>query len=218
MPKWDRLELEAEARRHLSEQLGQRAPEKLVYEGKFEESPLAGEGSASVFSFLLASSSGRAGCASTAESVAPNSDAPDARHFVVVGDTRPNYFPGYGLNVDDAYSFHIGTRFAVDMRLGLTGLADEPADARHKLQSALDSVAAGSRRCDPQLEGVFRVDVETYCVYRLSFDGKDVFAVGGDLPVGFYELTQWPPQVALRLHLGKLIRTEENDAVEADSG
>src|SRR5262245_47986993 len=91
-------ELHAAAGAYLAGQLPGREVTGLALAGAFNEQTLAGEGAAAVFSFELRPGPG---C----------QDSRPARHYVVVGETVPNYFPAYGLSPDDAYSLHIGTRF-----------------------------------------------------------------------------------------------------------
>src|SRR5262245_29566994 len=92
--------LEQTAVAYLREQLAGRAPDYLVLEGEFDETPLEGEGRTVLFSFDLAPGPGVAAGAC--------GDGYQPRHFVAVGETTPNFFPAYGLSADDAYSFHIG--------------------------------------------------------------------------------------------------------------
>ena len=79
---------------YLREQLKDAAPSELSNPRLFERSPLEGEGATVVFEFV-ADVGGRGA----------------ERHFVVVGLTEPNYYPAYGLDADEAFSLHLGTRF-----------------------------------------------------------------------------------------------------------
>lgn len=188
---------------YLRAQLQDRAPDSLALEARFEEQPLEGEGPAAVFSFDIES----AGC-EDGDVVPVSAAVKSERHYVVVGETEPNYFPGYGLDADDAYSMHVGTRFMLVMELGLADPNDEPPAAREALRRALSTFATDA---DEQLAGLFHSAGRYVAVYRVSLKGEQVFCLTGDFPTGFYRLTQFPPQVALRLHLGKLIRAESDD-------
>lgn len=195
------------AREYLRTQLRDRAPNDLVFEARFEEKPLDGEGPAVVFSFDIQF----AGC-NTAGGGPVSTPTRSERHYVVVGETEPNYFPGYGLDADDAYSIHVGTRFMLVMELGLADPNDEPTAAREALRQALSTFAANAADAEEQLAGLFRSGGRFVAVYRLRLNGEQVYCLTGDFPTGFYRLTQFPPQVVLRLHLGKLIRAESDDA------
>ncbi|MFO0838643.1 MAG: hypothetical protein U1D55_08930 [Phycisphaerae bacterium] len=185
---------ESKARQYLAEQLGRRAPKTVRFEQAFEESPLDGEGPTAILSFDLA------------PSVDCGMDA-DARHYVAVGD-RSNYFPSYGLSTDDAYSFHIGTRFALELEISRLDDSFEPPTARANLEVILNNYAPDADRDSIRVAGVFRCDEQYFVVYRVRAGGRDLYCFGADCPPGFSELVQHPPQVALRLHLGRLIRAE----------
>lgn len=189
------------AREYLAAQLQQRAPRRLQFLAAFEEQPLEGEGAVGVFEFEIAPSSAAGVCA-----------ASDTRHHVVVGQTEPNYSPAYGLDADDAYSLHIGTRFILAVGVQRFEPKDEPPALR-------DDVLRFIQGCNPHVEVqsiecelLLRCEEQWFAVYRVRLMGRDVRVVGGDLPTGFYDLADRPPQVALRLHLGKLIRMEAGPA------
>ena len=194
---------ESAALAYLAEQLGPRAPSKLTFVSTFAETPLDGEGAVSLFSFSLTPEPGAAAC---------GSPPPDGLHYVVAGETVANYFPAYGLDADDAYSLHIGTRFLLEMRIGRIDPDQESPGFRDAMHGAIRETLAGVEIEHESLAGLFRGDEQTYAVYRLTLKGEDVYFMGGDCPPGFYRLAQWPPQVALRLHLGKLIRAERAEA------
>jgi hypothetical protein len=197
----DLRRIEADAIAYLREHLADRAPQYLVLEGEYAESPLEGEGRTYVFSFDLPAGPGIASAAC---------DTYEPKHYVVVGETTPNFFPAYGLSADDAYSFHVGTRFMLEMELKKVGDEFEPPDARHLLRTVLANVAPGAVVQDEKLAALFRCEEGYYAVYRLKLNEDEVFALGADCPPGFYKLTRYPPQTALRLHLGKLIRAERH--------
>ena len=59
-----------------------------------------------------------------------------------------------------------------------------------------------------ELAGLIRCLDRCFAVYRVVLRGRPVYCLGAGCPPGFYELTDHPPQVALCLHLGQLIREE----------
>lgn len=196
-------ESQRDALRYLHEQLGDRAPAALCFEGQFDESPLDGEGRTSLFSFTLDAPAAASGC---------GDNSAHGRHYVVVGHTESNYFPGYELGPDDAYSFHVGTRFMLELSLQRVDVSLEPPGARDELRRFVQQYAFGARVEREELAALFRCDEGYFAVYRLALDGQDVYCLGADCPPGFYRMTQHPPQAALRLHLGKQIRAEARRA------
>lgn len=191
-----------EAQAYLERELGARAPKVLSSVAELNERPLDGEGPASVFSFDLPPASPVC--------------APDAtRHYVVVGETEPNYYPAYGLDADDAYSLHIGTRFMLGMGIAIVGADAEPPDARDRVRELTALCNPDVPIEDVELGALFRCEDELYAVYVVSLAGRRVYCFGADCPPGFSEMTEHPPQVALRLHLGRLIRREGRDAARA---
>ncbi len=189
---------ETAAREYLAAALGERAPRVLRAEGEIAESPLDGEGEVSIFAFDLV--------VGACEGAHPASGA--RPHRVVVGRTVPNYYPSFGLNLDDAYSLHVGTRFMLEMQIERVEPGEEPAGAREQVAGYVRGTNPRATLDDAQLAGLFRCDDKLFAVYKLIISGQPVYCMGADCPPGFYQLTQHPPQVALRLHLGKLIRFE----------
>ncbi len=188
--------LQADALKYLRGALGDRAPEEIVLEGVFDEEPLEGEGRVEVFRFELS----------------PMPDVPEravaTEHYLVVGETEPNYFPVYGLTADEAYSFHIGTRFVAVMGLAVVDAADEPAGARAAMRNFVGACNPGVDMVSEEVAGVFRCGEQVFVVYKLRLGGREVYCMGGGLPPGFYAHVEYPPQVALRLHVGQLVRQE----------
>jgi hypothetical protein len=195
---------QAEAQAYLERELGARAPGVLTPVAEFDEQPLEGEGAASLFTFDLPPAPAACG-----------EDA-DARHYVVVGATAPNYFPAYGLSPDEAYSLHIGTRFMLGLEIALADASAEPPAARENARRFVSLCNPDVPIEEIELAALFRCAEELYAVYAVSLGGRRVYCFGADCPPGFSELTQHPPQVALRLHLGRLIRREARD--ESRSG
>ncbi len=191
------LEAERQAREYLRAQLGERAPGALSFEGVFDERPLEGEGRTVIFSFHL-----------------PPANPVDARcagptrHFVAVGQTEPNYFPDYGLSASDAYSFHLGTRFMLVLGVQKVDPSLEPPGARAQMRKFLATYAGSREVADEQLAGLFRCQDSYFAVYRVTLAGQRYYVMGADCPPGCYAMCDAPPQAALRLHLGKVVRHE----------
>jgi hypothetical protein len=181
---------------YLRTHLRDRTPASLQLIGVFDEKPLDGEGRVAVFEFDLPPANATAACGA------------DSRHVVAVGETEPNFYPGYGLAADDAYSLHVGTRFILGMGVEKLPVESEPPHFRQHMQMFVRGCNPTAGVSDETCVLLLRCEDQQFAVYRVSINGRAVYYVGGDLPPGFYELTDHPPQLALRLHLGKLIRTE----------
>lgn len=185
--------LQQAAADYLAGELGGRSPAELSLAGAFDEAPLEGEGRTCLYAFELAP-----------EGIAGR----PTKHYVAVGMTEPNYFPAYGLDADAAYSLHIGTRFMLETAVAIAPDADEPPAARESMHAWVAACNPDVPIEEESLAGLFRCDDQLFAVYRLRLRGQEVYCVGADCPPGFYELTEHPPLVALRLHLGQLIRAE----------
>ena len=196
----------AAAERYLAQQLGERRPGEMRLEAGFEGGAPETGGAAAVFSFELP----------PPPSAAPCSPA-DLRHYVVAGETEPNYYPAYGLDADDAYSVHVGTRFMLEVEVQRIADEQEPPQARESLLGLLAQYAPGIEPEAIELAALFTCDDEPWAIYRVEIAGRSLYAMGAACPPGFYELTAYPPQAALRLHLGKLIR-HEAEAERAQEG
>lgn len=195
-------EFEAAARAFLAAQFGPRAPGELTIALIVEENPLEGEGRTAIFRFDLEPGPGAAkspGCATA-----------DRGHYVAVGATTPNYFPAYDLPPDDAYSFHIGTRFMLEMEIQRVDSGLEPPGARDGLRRFLTARGLALDTAE-ELAALFRCEDDYFAVYRVSIGGVGYYFMGADCPAGFHAMTRHPPQAALRLHLGKLIRREARE-------
>lgn len=191
-----RDQYEAETLEFLRAQLGDRAPQRVIFEHAFSEAPLEGEGPAAVVSFELAP-----------EAAGPcPGEAND--FYAVVGETQPNYYPSYGLTPDDVYSLHIGTRFMLEMGLQRTDNAVAPPEALSAVRGFLIRHVPEDRIKEIEVELVMRGEDAVWVVYRVTIGEQRFFCPAGDCPTGCYEMTEHPPQVALRLHLGKIIRAE----------
>jgi hypothetical protein len=183
---------------YLRSALGDRLPSELRPVQAFDEHPLDGEGPVGLFTFDLP----------VGDPVLRRLPTADPAHYLVAGQTDPNYFPTYGLSPDQGYSLHIGTRFM--LVLGIS-LAETPGDLT-PVRAALEDVALGCNpgRSTESLEpvAVYRADQQQFAAFRLRMGSQEFYAIGGDCPPGFYELTNLPTAVVLRLHLGQLIRAE----------
>jgi hypothetical protein len=188
---------EAQAREYLAEQLGERAPRQVQLAAVYDEKPLAGEGRTALFSFRLEPAN---------DVVAQQAAVLD--YYAAVGDTESNFYPAYGFSADDAYSLHIGTRFMLGMGVTLVEAAEEPPHARDAIVGIVHDHLPDAVVGEAKLATLMRCQDQLFAVYRLNVDDEPVYYMGADLPPGFYRLTEHPPQVALRLHLGKVIRHE----------
>lgn len=191
------LEAEQQALVYLRAQLGERCPKALSFEGVFDEQALEGEGRTLIFSFHLPPAN-----PADARCAAPT------RHYVAVGQTEPNYFPDYGLNASDAYSFHLGTRFMLVLGVQKVDPTLEPPGAREQMRKFLTIYAAGEPLEAERLAGLFRCEDSYFAVYQMRVAGADYYVMGADCPPGCYAMCEHPPQAALRLHLGKVVRHE----------
>lgn len=203
MTDTDRETLKSTALAYLREQLGARAPAELNFESAFDESPLETEGPTALFSFHLAPQNEHCGDEAM-------------RHYVAVGQTSPNYLPAYELAPDDAYSLHIGTVFMLEVGISIAPADSAPPGAAESVAGFVAREAPQTRIDEIEQLAVFRAEDVYFGVFRARIDDRPTLCVGA-LPFdrgnqsatpGFYERTDLPPQVALRLHLGKLIRNE----------
>ena len=131
---------------------------------------------------------------------------PGASGFIAFQAAKAAPADGYTLVHMD--SFHIGTRFLLEMRIQKVENELEPPDGRALLRKIIADAAPNAQVSDLVLAALFRCDEGYFAVYRLLIDGVAHYAMGGDCPPGFYQFVQHPPQTVLRLHLGKLIRAE----------
>jgi len=196
------IDPEEAAHSYLASQLGARAPHRIAFAATFNERPLMGEGPTTLFRFDLPS----------------NLPAHDAGHYVAVGETLPNYFPTYALGPDEAYSFHLGTRFMLEMGMTIADAASEPDGARESMRTFVAACNGDTPIEREELAALFRCGAQFYAVYRLTLRGQETYCFGADCPPGFSQLTGQPAQVALRLHLGQLIRAEARHACEHAAG
>lgn len=169
------------------------APSTLESPTVFPRSPLEGEGAVAIFPFATAR-------------VAAGGDP---RMYVVVGETEPNYYPAYGLSVDDAFSLHLGTRFMLVMGVGLheSGTSEE-YDAVDDARRIVSRVSSSASVEDVRIAAQFNVEEQIHSVLKARVAGREVYILGRDAPMGFVERADLPAPVAYRLHLGRVLRAE----------
>jgi hypothetical protein len=181
----------AEALRFLRQQLAGDAPQAIEHLASFPGQPLEGEGEMSVFAF----------CASVGGSEA-------CRYHVVSGATTPNYYPAWGLDVDQVYELHLGTRFMLVMQVRTIGIDDLPADWPAKTTAFIGTIAPREPVTEMSVAAAFRVGDELHLVSRLRIAEEEVYVLGLDCPPGVYREIELPPHVIFRKHIGRLIRLE----------
>lgn len=177
------------------------APAVLTAVASFDEAPLEGEGKTTVFAF-----NARLG---------GNAEEP---FYVVAGQTVANYYPQWGLDADQIYSVHIGTRFMLVVEVQQLALADVPSEIAAQLREELEGVVPGASISDIQPVAAFKAEDHTHVVCRARVDDEDVYAMAADLPLGLYRETHLPAHVVYRWHLGNVIRMERpcDDDTEAE--
>lgn len=191
----------AHALAYLTGELREAAPKALSEATLFSGSPLEGEGAAVVFGF-------------TADRGGRGAEA----HYVVVGKTDPNYYPAYGLDADEAYSLHLGTRFMLVMGVAQAAEGAGGAyDARGDVRAIADRVAPDKSLDDVRVAATFDVDGTFHAVLRCRLGGEELYVMGRDAPPGFSRRVDLSPQVVYRLHIGHILRNEPDPAHEPKS-
>ncbi len=177
---------------YLRQQLAEAAPGQLGPSAIFDRSPLEGEGATALFRFqTFRQKESREDC------------------VVVVGRTAPNYYPDYGLNFDEAFELHLGTRFMLVM--GVAQRSQPPSgeyDMQKDARLIVDKIAPGAAIDDLRLATAFDVDGRLHAVLRCRVAGQEVYIMAADAPHGFSRRADLPPQVAYRLHIGHVLRRE----------
>jgi hypothetical protein len=172
LPQWRTYALA-----YLREQLNAAAPTELSNPRLFERSPLEGEGPTIVFEF-------------TADIAARGPQ----RYFVFVGQTEPNYYPAYGLDADESFSLHLGTRFMLVMGIaqcdpGRPGDYDAPADAR----AIVERIAHGAALDDVTIAATFDVECQRHVVLRCKLAGVPLYIFGRDAPARLFSQNRSSP-------------------------
>ena len=189
---------------YLAAQLREHAPNSLGPPTLFPRSPLEGDGPCLVFPF-------------TADRTGHGSE----QHFVVVGQTEPNYYAAYGLDPDEAFSLHVGTRFMLVMQIAQTpGVSPAPQDydPARDARTIVDRIAPAAKLEDVSLAAAFDVNGQIHNVLAATLDGQRIYIIGRDAPPGFSPRTDLPPQVVYRLHLGEVLRAEPDPEEKNDKG
>ena len=175
----------------LAAQLKDYAPATIAHQATFEGSPLEGEGAMSVFRFRATVGGGE-----------------PADYWVVAGQTEPNYYPHWGLDAEQVYETHLGTRFMLVLGVAVVPLCDTPDDHVQRVAAFIASAAPGAAIENIEPAAIFRVQDGVYGVFRARVGGDDVYILGLDCPPGIYRDTNLPPHVVFRRHIGRLIRRE----------
>lgn len=176
---------------YLNAVLREDAPASLTPVAAFDESPLEGEGKVTVFAFNAR--------------IGGNEDEP---YYVVAGQTVANYYPQWGLDADQIYSLHLGTRFMLVVEVQQLPTTELPADLEQQVREAVAGVIPGASVADFQPAAAFHAEAQKHAVCRARIDGEDVYIMAADLPIGLYRETHLPPHVVYRWHLGSVIRME----------
>ena len=92
-----------------------------------------------------------------------------------------------------------------------------PGADRKRLADALAGVAVGVPYTE-RPAGLFQCGEEVFAAYRVTLRDRTVYCFGADCPPGFEERSDLPPQAALRLHLGRIIRADARADSSAGGG
>lgn len=180
---------------YLRAQLGSDAPAELDEPVVFPWSPLEGEGAAVVFPFT------------TSRGTTEN-----ARFFVVSGRTEPNYYPAHDLTPEEAFELHLGTRFMLVLGVSQVPPQHATADASYDMErdarEIVNRISRAAKIDDLQLAATFQVSDVMHAVLRCTLNGRPVYVMGRDAPLGFSSKVHLAPHVAYRLHIGHVLRRE----------
>ncbi|GMU35490.1 MAG: hypothetical protein HS101_01745 [Planctomycetia bacterium] len=184
---WSAVALE-----YLRDQLANDAPTALGKGKFFPNSPLEGEGFTVIFPFQ-------------SQRGAPA----DTNFYVAVGPSHNNYYPAYGLAMDEAYDLHLGTRFMLVMGIALRSpVPDDDFEIQREARRVVDRIAPQAVIDDLELAASFDVDGQFHAVLRCKMAGRPVYIFAGDAPIGFSEKISLSPAVAYRIQLGRVLRHE----------
>lgn len=176
----------------LREQLGEAAPPSLSYPVIFPRSPLEGDGPCVVFRFVADLGGG----------------GPE-NYYLVTGQTEPNYYPAYGLDPDEAFSLHLGTRFMLVLGVAQRDpLPDDEYDPSRDARSIVDRVAPEASLEEVRVAALLDVDGSLHAVLRCRIGREEAYIMGREAPPGFSRRVDLPPLVAYRLHVGSVLRVE----------
>lgn len=129
--------------------------------------------------------------------------------YVVGGETAPNYYPTYGLTVDEIVSLHVGTRFMLVVGAGQAEAARvSDYNAETDARRIVDRVAPRAAIEELEVAAAFQVEHELHVVLRCALQGERVYIMAADAPPGFSRRTDLPAPVVYRMHIGHVIRQE----------
>lgn len=180
-----------QARAYLAGQFGDRAPAALEHVAQFDGEPLEGEGATTLFRF----------------NAAPDGGEP-RRFWVAAGRTQPNYYPDCGLDAQDMYCLHLGTRFMLVIEVSQLPPDRVPANAEAWFKEFLARLAPGAVIESVDILAAFAVGEEIYAVARARVAGETIIVFGIDAPPGVCRETHLPPHILIRRHVGRLILRE----------
>ncbi|MBI4581184.1 MAG: hypothetical protein HY718_15890 [Planctomycetes bacterium] len=181
----------------LAGELGRDAPRDLTAAATFDEHPLEKEGCVTVFAFDA--------------SIGGNPVEP---FYVVAGETSTNYYPQWGLDPEQIYDVHLGTRFMLVVEVQQLPLAELPPTLESDARDRLAGVVPGAPVAEFRPVAAFVAEGHKHAVCRARIADEEVHVLAGDLPLGIYRLINLPPHVVYRLHLGNIIRMERDDGTE----
>jgi len=170
------------------------APQDLVPVAAFDEDPLEGEGKATVFAFNA--------------SLGGNPEEP---FYVVAGQTVANYYPQWGLDADQIYSVHLGTRFMLVVEVQQLPLKELPPTLEQDAREGLSGLVPGEPVSDLVPVAAWAAEDQKHAVCTARIGGEQVYVMAADLPIGVYREIHLPPHVVYRWHLGNVIRMERPD-------
>lgn len=179
------------AEAYLREALGDRPVSNLTHAGTFDEQPLETEGRVSLFRFSAALDGSET-----------------SEYWVAAGQTKPNYYPDWGLTADQMYSLHVGTRFMLELQIPTVPIEDWPADWRPAIEAFIRAAVPGEPFDEPIPAAGFRLEDGIYVVCRARIADQPAYVLGLACPPAIYREVNAPPRAVFRLHLGNLIRAE----------
>lgn len=177
---------------YLTTELKDAASKELGEPHFCDASPLEGEGAIAAFPFL-----------------ADFGFDGEQRHWVVVGETQPNYYPHYDLEPLDVFCLHWGTRFMSVLGVPQADTAaNKGYDPVQDARQTLDRIAPREPIEAVEVAVTFDVEGEKHSVLRCRLNDESIYIFGRDAPPGFSRRIDLPPHVAYRIHLGRVLMRE----------
>lgn len=133
---------------------------------------------------------------------------------MVVGETETNYYPAYDLDASQGFDLHLGTRFMLVMGVAqMDREQDDPVspdayDAMEDAQRIVGKIAPDAEIENLKVAALFDVGGERHAVLRCHIGSEPVYVMARDAPPGFSRRVDLPPQIAYRLHIGNILRSE----------